>query len=547
MDIQIIETKVSVPTVMVDGYLLHSKYNPIREAKQFAESMYIPHTIHVLYGNGLGYIVQALLEQFQFDEKLIVIEPFLEVKEKLERVIYVEKNNLDNLDKALAVFANSTQEITFKPSLNYDKLDSNIYLGCLRTIRNRVYGNKVSINTIVKTANVWYENYINNIKFAIEDTSVGKLFGKYDCPVVVAAGGPSLTKQLPLVKNFRNRIMLISAGSTINSLLAEGIIPDYVVNIDGGKHNVEHYHMLSRNPKIKYIYSLNATYEIRKNTSNESYYFTTNRKVIDKSLLDLIGEIEEIDGGSSVATFCLSLATKLTTGPIAMIGQDLAYTNNVTHAENNKGKRQIELNKTVKIEGYYGQEVFTDASLISMKNDFELMIKLGLSKKHVMYNCTEGGAKINGISQLPFATFCEKHVQNQQEFIDFENRNNEEYDYDLFQQYIQKQLVLVKQTESLIQGSLLTLKKDFHKGFFEKNTIQKLEKSEKKIKESLSMLNLTYLVDKILIIINHDFPEKVKETKAEAFTRVYNQNEFLYTELISNLKYIKDILTTIEI
>lgn len=40
-----------------------------------------------------------------------------------------------------------------------------------------------------------------NLYYVHKDQSLKELYNKYDCPVILASGGPSLTKQLPLLKN----------------------------------------------------------------------------------------------------------------------------------------------------------------------------------------------------------------------------------------------------------------------------------------------------------------------------------------------------------
>ncbi|PKC53047.1 hypothetical protein RhiirA1_480136, partial [Rhizophagus irregularis] len=46
--------KSGVPTLKINDYYIHSKYDPIREAQQIAERQYTPHHAHIIFGYGCG-------------------------------------------------------------------------------------------------------------------------------------------------------------------------------------------------------------------------------------------------------------------------------------------------------------------------------------------------------------------------------------------------------------------------------------------------------------------------------------------------------------
>ena len=74
-DINVTEAKTGDPTATVKGILLHSKYNPVKEALKFTETNNIKRGDHlVLYGFGLGYHVEKMLDVIGDDGRLVVIE-----------------------------------------------------------------------------------------------------------------------------------------------------------------------------------------------------------------------------------------------------------------------------------------------------------------------------------------------------------------------------------------------------------------------------------------------------------------------------------------
>lgn len=80
-------SKSGEPTLKINNYLLHSKYNPKKEAKLFVEKQYKVGSILILFGYGCGYILEEFIKQSS-DEKIIVIDPYLS-PEKNTQVVYL--------------------------------------------------------------------------------------------------------------------------------------------------------------------------------------------------------------------------------------------------------------------------------------------------------------------------------------------------------------------------------------------------------------------------------------------------------------------------
>ncbi|HWI49762.1 MAG TPA: 6-hydroxymethylpterin diphosphokinase MptE-like protein, partial [Rummeliibacillus sp.] len=449
----------------------------------------------------------------------------------------------ENIQLLLAKYIDITEPTVLVKSPNYEKIDQDKYLDIAKIVKDRVISNKVARNTINHFANQWFDNIVHNLYYATKDHSIEKLKVKYDCPIVIASGGPSLTKQLDYIKQYRNKMILIAAGSTINSLIAANITPDFVVSIDGGQPNLNHF-IDFYSDEIMFIYGLTSKYEIREHFTAPSFFFGSEGESVNSELAKVLGNpLVIMSGGSSVAVFCLTIASYITTGKIALVGQDLAYTNNQSHASNNKGAKILsneEIDKRkIEIEGYYGEKVLSDAAFIAMKNDFELTMSI-LLKDREAFNCTEGGAKIEGMEQLSFKEFCETNCRHKIPPINLPSKSNTQSR--TYLDYWENQLPLFDQTIKLLEESLLILKRDQYKQFFESKTIKQLDKNEEQIEENISNLNLSRIMEKANLAVLTEFPASADESKEQEFKRVYKQNEFLYTEFIDALKVSKDII-----
>lgn len=438
----IIETaKNGEKTIKVNNLYLHSTYHPSKEAEKIAQKHYTKGRLFILFGLGLGYLVKAFDKLLNPDyDHLFIIEPSSDLFD-----LAVRETRIDEaLQKPhISLFVGAHQEfvhwrlgqlidayagkIVLVDSPNYKQLFQEQYDECLNKIKELCYLNIVNINTIFAWSQNWQQNLLANLYSSLEAVPFAKVAEeKLNCPVIIASGGPSLTKQLELLKKLRNRALIICAGSTINSLLKYGIKPHILVVIDGAEVNFAHFKGVEEIHNIPLFYPLIVYREIPAYHQGEKVVFNLQKDELSETIDHIFHEkLGHVRGGGSVSTFCLSIAQQLTNGPICLIGQDLAYTNFQTHAEGNRLGKKLDKSefsntrKYLKVKGFFGDEVFTDYSFYSMKQTFEQLIKSFGNR--TVYNATEGGVFIEGAVHLPFADFIENYcdVDVEQELSKF--------------------------------------------------------------------------------------------------------------------------------
>jgi hypothetical protein len=149
-----------------------------------------------------------------------------------------------------------------------------------------------------------------------------------------------------------------------------------------------------------------------------------------------LGEPHLLRSGGSVAVSSVFLAAFLGATRIALIGQDLAFTDGRRYAEGTvydalrvetEADGQVFFtNLKVKgdfferptpdreaapgalwVEGWDGEPVLTDRSYASFLNEYESVARLLGEEGVRLENCTEGGARIPGLNHLPLADFLE--------------------------------------------------------------------------------------------------------------------------------------------
>jgi hypothetical protein len=531
----------------VNNYYLHSKYDPIREAVRFADHHYKKNYLHILFGIGSGYIAKALSEKMSENEFLIIVEPLenlvniqLNNENTLERTIIVKNRQFEDFEKLCDAlmdrFSNRAQIIC---SPNYDKLFPNDYKKILSIIKDLIYVQQVNKNTIKIFSKEWQRNFILNLFYAFDDIPLKALEGYFDVPVVVASGGPSLTKQIPLLKKIRNHVLLISSGSTINTLLNYNIEPDFVVTIDGHINNYRHFESIELK-ETKMIYSLSHHEKILEKLNQRSFFFVSSiHQSLEPYATKLLNkEVPDILGGASVATFALSIAYMISSGPVALIGQDLAYTDNKTHAEHNKNFKKIDetyikAREMFYTEGYYGDQVLTDYAFLTMKHNFEKLIQT-FSEPERIYNCTEGGVKLESYQQISFQEFCDRYVDTNKSVPMFDIDSYPHKDIQEWKEFlirIENEIKLHDKVKRLVEEAVLLLKRNTSDKEFDEKILKKLDKIDKQLKPIFDEGIMSLIAQPIVLDTFNNYLPKENETEKETYQRVYARSMDLYSRL----------------
>lgn len=520
-------------TLSVDGLYLHSKYNPSTEAKRIVTEKFEPEAFTIVFGYGKGYIVNELLEKLSPDQKLLVYEPILNIDNTFELNIV---KNLESFKKQFSNLIAITDKINIICSINYEKIAPIEYKNMLQEIKNGLKILEINENTINLATEYWQINYIENLKYVRKDLSIKVLKNNYTCPVVVVSGGPSLTKQLNLLKKIRNKVILISAGSTIKTLMAENIEPDYIISIDGAPINYEHfkdYHFKS----AKFVYLMSSYPKIREHFETDCFYAISHTESrLEEHFYSIFKEKpQQLLGGGSVAHYALSLAAYISSGPIALIGQDLAYTDSKTHADNNIQSKTIHEealleNGAFYVDGFYENKVLTNYIFYSMKETFEQLIMNEAFDHHKVYNCTEGGVNINGIKNLSFRQFVTTYASK--------NRNDEivslkhkEISLGELIEHIEQEIKVIKKISNKLIENISLVNANKSNEYFSNSILGKLDLNDEFVDKELKKTSLGISIDAVNVYILKYFKEEKNETSQQKYSRVKKQSLELYEKL----------------
>ena len=254
-------------------------------------------------------------------------------------------------------------------------------------------------NTFDRNLKIYFENSLVNLPLALSESKLELPVKMYDQrPALLVSPGPSLNKQLATLKKYQQIYTIICASAAYPNLFEAGIDPDYVVSID-----VTNTPVLKSGSRAKLITDIGCDPKTVW-SSPEQTILNSHAPVLADLLNRLGAEVDYLATGGSVATTAFRFAQKIGSKIIVMIGQDLAYgEDGKLRAEGYAFDRASaeSARKTVfNVPGYYGGKVGTDNALLHYKTWFENAIEA--TQEHVIFNCTEGGAHIDGATNIAF-------------------------------------------------------------------------------------------------------------------------------------------------
>ncbi|HBT50420.1 MAG TPA: DUF115 domain-containing protein [Caldanaerobacter subterraneus] len=410
-------------------YFLHSFYYPEKEGEEWANGVqFDDETIILVYGIGLGYHINFLTRKLSLKNRLILVEPSKEIFEyalnngyydefkERPNTFVITENSEENLKNLLAMYIpwDNFENLVYKDFKQYPKIFEDHYKMFSNCLIETINVMRINRNTALYFASQWQSNFMENVEFIFRSVPVKSFFNLFkDIPAVIVSAGPSLDKNIRLLKEAKDKSIIICVGTALKALLKEGIEPDFVVSIDGSEKNFRHFENCS--VKSPLLYDLTVYPRILKEYKGP---LIIGRIASDFSALfeeKLSLEFGSLNAGPSVANLSLDFAYKMGCNPIVFVGQDLAYLNNRTHASGTiYEKDRINSNSDkdkkeyIYVDGNYGEKVLTDRVLLSFKTWFENYIYQHPDRIYI--NATEGGAFIKGTKVMNFKDVIDKYM-----------------------------------------------------------------------------------------------------------------------------------------
>lgn len=408
-----------------------SKYmynDPVKEVeKQLIdfEKEYSRYQALFIYGLGNGVLVKALLGN-ETHKNITIFEPELEI-------MYIVLNMIDfskDLFSNRLVIANTEiftpqhfYVLTQNKNVLYNSRIYNLYVNKpfydifaddMRKI-NALYTEAV-MQHMKETGNdstdalIGINHTTKHIPAMINGIPFSSIIKKRKDKVktaIVVSTGPSLDKQLKLLKKVKDHATIISVDASYAMLKKHGIKPDFVISIERVKATSKFF---AGKPSkfdegiIFFIASL--TYpDTVKHMKGRDYCLVMRPLSYEKGYKDF--DYGYLGSGQSAANMALDLGIALGHEKIILIGQDLAYgKDGMSHAAGYMYMTESKnYKKTNEMTIAYGGEGMVETKPVwnLFRRYFENYAAMRKNKDKIrLINSTEGGARIHGFEEIPF-------------------------------------------------------------------------------------------------------------------------------------------------
>ncbi|OPX92013.1 MAG: hypothetical protein A4E53_00601 [Pelotomaculum sp. PtaB.Bin104] len=424
--------------IVVDGRTVwvHSSVNPEQEAKRIVKNLNTKEILtYFVLGMGLGYVVKEILKQKIPKAIVVIVEPdpgiFKDVLQMVDmRWICYNPSIIFYCGEPVKIAAELRR--IFLTSLffllsNVDFIESNyirqVYPEWAKEarfqIQNAIRNAFHSIGNDVEDTIVGLRQIFQNIKVCLKSPGLRSLEKTFsNTPAIIVSAGPSLKKNIHLLKEAKGRALILAVDTTLRTLLNAGVVPDAVFSVERVPEVYEYHFKNLEIPDEVVLVALpvvqSAVFESVKGP--KLIGFRQNEELSEWVNISFGNKGVFLIGGS-VAHQAFSFARFVGADPIIFVGQDLAYGEDFsTHSEGTvyagqKWDKAMSYHPEHEIHwvpGYYGQNVPTNMHWRDFITWFENQIALTTAK---CINATEGGALIKGAENMPLGRVLKRFCQ----------------------------------------------------------------------------------------------------------------------------------------
>ncbi|HEF3306822.1 TPA: motility associated factor glycosyltransferase family protein [Campylobacter coli] len=391
---------------------------------------YLLYPVLYFYGFGNGVLFKALLQNknhqhivvFEKDIEIIwIMFHILDFSSELQsaRLMVLENDKLQAQDY--------TELCSSKPFFQFSRI---YFLELMSHYYERFHEDILGLNKklaetfkniILRNGNdpldalQGIEQFVYNLPQMITHPSYKELLSKRkgisDTAIIVSTG-PSLTKQLPLLKKYASKATIFCADSSYPILAKHGIKPDYVCMLERTEITAEFFNHDFGEFDKDIVFVCAGVVHPKAIEYLKGRNLVITQKVLAFPYYINLKDFSYAAVGLSVAHTLSYLATYLSHKNIIFIGQDLAYAENGnSHPDDyqNSANYESQMYEHILTTAYGGNgKVETHSIWLLFKNWFENEMIPNTRKMDITtYNCTEGGARIEGTIEKPFLWACE--------------------------------------------------------------------------------------------------------------------------------------------
>jgi len=438
--IELLQTRNGLFTANCGGILVHSRFDPVKEAKRFVDGCkLLPGDCVFLYGFGLGYHVKEVARRIGKNGHLIVLELNSGLYQTAMKVCDI--NDIFGLCEFDIVVApdqivktlNSVAQREQGGNKNWKTVIHQTSFKCIpeehKKIAQLFEMRLLEDRTQHKFKSLYLNNFRENLSKVISSPGIKSFAGKYDgLPAVIVGAGPSLDESLEVLKHIQDKIFIVAVDTSAKVLVREGIRPDFIVTVDPQERTCRHFEGIW-NCHVPLLFSPVCANEVIEKYEGPLIVFLQKSHSVTGRFDDVLKDKGFSSEGGSVSCIAFDLMIQLGFNPIIMAGMDYSYPNFKAYSANSfeseqlrhfthryftlemAHRKRIEAEKVVKVHSYAGEEILSTLSLCSYKKNIEKLVAIN-RQKVTFYNLAVNGAFIDGTSYIPKEILIDNLLNN---------------------------------------------------------------------------------------------------------------------------------------
>lgn len=413
-------------TIKYGEILIHSAYDPVKEGQVMAKNVAVGGSV-CLYGFGLGYHVEAILDKIGPDGSLLVIElnPDLLasamilrnqtalLSEKRLRLVFGEQEApvAAEIARQMALLDQSPASVVLFHSPSFKCIPKHF-----ARITNALEILQMERRVSTVFGDLEEDNYALNKEIVNRSPGINTYRDAHkNQPAILVSAGPSLDDVLPYLKTMEKHCIVACVDTALPILSQHGVSPRYIFSLDPQEESLLYFVEDMENPaKLIYTPTANATI-VNSYKSDKIVVFKEGRSLF-KDDAELIKEKGATHAGGSVSCLGLDCLIQMGCNPVVLAGQDCAFSGNRTYSRystiNNKlldhescfvslsrlHLERMRETKLVTVEGMDGQNIPTNQMMYSYLRNIEQLAEA--HPKTQIRNLCNHGARIENIPPL---------------------------------------------------------------------------------------------------------------------------------------------------
>ena len=425
------------------AYYLHDPQEAFAEVKRLAEQLVLTGVdVLYVYGVGLGYFYDAIQDWLDknphaalvfLEDNPAVIYHFLSTEQatKILSNPQVELYDVSRAKDSRSIIRVITRDhmlrsntLTALPSYFEHRFANFSLLSNLISFESSEQNGQSG--ELAAFGVYFFSNFYRNL-LCLPDAYMGSflLHQFKNIPIIICGAGPSLEKQIPLLKELRNKAIIFAPSSSMNILSYHGLIPHFGMAIDPTPETF-HRQIMHRAFDTPVFYRNRIYYEALQNINGPRLFlggteFYRLPRWFERELDISAGTIQE--EGYNVIHDALDLSRQLGCNPIIFVGLDLSFSKYTDYYSSGiekhplfpKGKPKEnffgQMNAPVEpinVKDVHGNEVVSYWPWI---NEAQWTSEYGLSHPEIeILNATEAGIGLFSIPNIPLSEVANKYL-----------------------------------------------------------------------------------------------------------------------------------------